>query len=318
MKKFQLHVPEPCHEDWNEMTPEAQGKFCGACKKSVVDFTGMSDGQVAEFFKKATGSVCGRFHEDQLDRDISIPRKRIPWINYFFQITLPAFLLTMKATAQGKATVSVPSACTQSMGDTIYPSKHPRQVVMGKKNPLKKGRYASRTGQIGSEPLLAKGEAVYEMNESFLNKQANHCLPYPEVLSNEGFLGGAVVVSRKIRVVRKPMPKSSVGLQEKKERTLTAANDKGLSVVPEKIQIYPNPAQAHSIIFVRVDACEAGAYTLYITDASGALLTKETVTIDPKAKYLQHRLTNHEKGACLLLLTNSATGKSHTQQLIVQ
>jgi len=80
-KKLQLSIPTPCHEKWDNMTPVQQGKFCGSCQKSVVDFSNMSDRQVAEFFKKpSAGSVCGRFMQDQLDRSIEIPKKRIPWV----------------------------------------------------------------------------------------------------------------------------------------------------------------------------------------------------------------------------------------------
>ncbi len=115
-KKIQLSIPAPCHEDWNTMTPVEKGKFCGSCQKQVVDFSNMSDRQVAEFFKKPSkGSVCGRFMTDQLDREIGIPRKRIPWIKYFFTIALPAFFVSVKATAsraQGKIKVNEVSADT--------------------------------------------------------------------------------------------------------------------------------------------------------------------------------------------------------------
>ena len=97
-KKIQLSIPKPCHEDWNAMTTVEKGKFCGSCQKQVVDFSNMNDRQVAEFFKKpSTGSVCGRFMTDQLDREIEIPRKRIPWLKYFFTIALPAFIVSLKA-----------------------------------------------------------------------------------------------------------------------------------------------------------------------------------------------------------------------------
>ena len=42
-KSIQLHIPEPCHEDWTTMEPVEVGKYCAACQKQVVDFTGMSD-----------------------------------------------------------------------------------------------------------------------------------------------------------------------------------------------------------------------------------------------------------------------------------
>ena len=102
-KHIQLHIPEPCHENWNKMIPVEKGRFCGSCQKQVVDFTNMKDEQLIAFFKReSTGSVCGRFMQDQLDRSIQIPRKRIPWVRYFFQFALPAFLLSKKASAQGQ------------------------------------------------------------------------------------------------------------------------------------------------------------------------------------------------------------------------
>lgn len=100
-KNIQLTITEPCHENWDSMTTVQKGKFCDSCQKQVIDFSTMSDRQIAEFFKKpSTGSVCGRFMTDQLDRSIETPRKRIPWIRYFFQIALPAFLFSVKSTAQ--------------------------------------------------------------------------------------------------------------------------------------------------------------------------------------------------------------------------
>ncbi len=99
-KKISLSIPKPCHENWDAMTPVEKGRFCGSCEKQVIDFSKMTDRQVAEFFKKpSTGSVCGRFMNDQLGRDFEIPKKRIPWLKYFFQIALPAFFIS-KASAQ--------------------------------------------------------------------------------------------------------------------------------------------------------------------------------------------------------------------------
>src|ERR1043165_9793104 len=123
-KKIQLSIPTPCHENWDNMTPVERGRFCGSCQKQVVDFSRMSDREIAMFFKKlSTGSVCGRFMEDQLDRDIEIPKKRIPWINYFFQFALPAFLVSAKATAQGSVVKrdTLKTCDVQIMGKMSFP-----------------------------------------------------------------------------------------------------------------------------------------------------------------------------------------------------
>lgn len=107
-KKIALSIVEPCHENWDKMTPEDKGRFCGSCQKQVIDFSIMSDSQVAQFFKKpSTGSVCGRFMTDQLNREIEIPRKRIPWVKYLFNFMLPAFFIS-KASAQNNIGKSKP------------------------------------------------------------------------------------------------------------------------------------------------------------------------------------------------------------------
>lgn len=110
--QFQVSIANPCHENWNKMNPAEKGRFCDSCKKQVMDFTNMSDSQLAAFFKKQSyqsvdnGSICGRFYSDQLNRDILIPKKRMPWIKYFFQFAIPAFLLSARATAQGNISIA--------------------------------------------------------------------------------------------------------------------------------------------------------------------------------------------------------------------
>jgi hypothetical protein len=68
----------------------------------------MSDREIAVFFKKpSTGSVCGRFLSHQLDRNLEIPRKRIPWLKYFFQIMLPAFFISKAGAQQVKMSKAI-------------------------------------------------------------------------------------------------------------------------------------------------------------------------------------------------------------------
>ena len=45
-KETYLHIPEPCHEQWDKMSPAQQGRFCQQCSKTVVDFSTMTDQQV--------------------------------------------------------------------------------------------------------------------------------------------------------------------------------------------------------------------------------------------------------------------------------
>ncbi len=69
-QNLQIQIPTPCHENWNAMTPENKGRFCGSCAKTVVDFSLMTDNEVLNFLKKHTGNTCGHFTSDQLQRPI--------------------------------------------------------------------------------------------------------------------------------------------------------------------------------------------------------------------------------------------------------
>lgn len=67
MNQPTLTIPKPCHENWEGMTPEDKGRFCGMCQKTVVDFTEMAPSEIGHFFQEHKGQkICGRFRGDQL------------------------------------------------------------------------------------------------------------------------------------------------------------------------------------------------------------------------------------------------------------
>ncbi len=75
MKKIiSISIPEPCHEDWNKMTPKEKGRHCAACNKTVIDFTSKTDEQVIKTFENEN-NLCGRFKTQQLNREMVLTRK---------------------------------------------------------------------------------------------------------------------------------------------------------------------------------------------------------------------------------------------------
>ena len=66
--KFKLNIPEPCHEDWQQMSPTQKGKFCASCQKEVIDFTKLSASEIARKTKN-TKQLCGRFTFTQLEQE---------------------------------------------------------------------------------------------------------------------------------------------------------------------------------------------------------------------------------------------------------
>lgn len=77
MKPVHLKIQNPCSESWENMTQFKEGRFCGSCQKTVVDFTAMSDSEIITFLKSHHHQICGRLHVDQMNRAlISVENKR--------------------------------------------------------------------------------------------------------------------------------------------------------------------------------------------------------------------------------------------------
>ncbi|HYG50104.1 MAG TPA: T9SS type A sorting domain-containing protein [Flavobacteriales bacterium] len=103
-----FYIPEPCHENWNNMTPQEQGRHCGVCNKVVVDFSKKSHGEITSIISKAAeGTVCGHFNINQLDqkeqRNVFLDPRNLfnrNW-KYFAMSIFGLFLFNKKAVAQG-------------------------------------------------------------------------------------------------------------------------------------------------------------------------------------------------------------------------
>ena len=67
-----------CDQDWDSMHPTLKGRFCHACNKEVIDYSGKSLADILKD-KQEKEHLCGRFRVDQVDpsiiSEIDIPRK---------------------------------------------------------------------------------------------------------------------------------------------------------------------------------------------------------------------------------------------------
>lgn len=81
-----LQIPEPCHENWDEMVDAQGGRHCLVCTKTVMDFTNYTDEQLLDYFKKPKNqNTCGRFTSHQLDKElIPLTQRRFQWAGKFF------------------------------------------------------------------------------------------------------------------------------------------------------------------------------------------------------------------------------------------
>ncbi|WP_123912694.1 hypothetical protein [Chryseobacterium pennipullorum] len=67
---MKITIPKPCHENWENMSADEKGRFCSVCSKTVHDFTGFTDRELADSFT-LNDDLCGRFREDQLGKNLN-------------------------------------------------------------------------------------------------------------------------------------------------------------------------------------------------------------------------------------------------------
>lgn len=96
--KLKITIPEPCHENWDKMTPKDNGRFCLSCTKTVVDFTKMLPDEIQHYFIQ-NKNICGRFKKSQLDSiTIQIPNRALYMQTQYHKMFLLALFITMGTT----------------------------------------------------------------------------------------------------------------------------------------------------------------------------------------------------------------------------
>lgn len=356
-KAIQLSVSEPCHENWDKMSPVNQGRFCGSCQKQVVDFSVMSDGELLQFFQKpSTGSVCGRFMNDQLDRKLDVPKKKFPWFSYALQILLPALFVT-KVSAQ--RTMGKPAA--RPVPDTIRIPVEPVPVMMGivvrvpDKNPkidsviknifmiqegLIKGKVTDTTGQpipyASIDPGNGKARAADEKGEFLLDavfiKQGQSIRvssvnyePMVILIDKEKAIREGIQVKLKAKVLLPEVVISSfpttfrIGMVKMGavSRELCKTETIPQPEVKSGLHIYPNPVSQGQSLTISLDQPEEGYYTVSFTGINGQIHSLKDIWIDAEARVLTIEPPTMMAGTYLLTLVNKRTGKRVSEKVVM-
>ncbi|WP_276504523.1 carboxypeptidase-like regulatory domain-containing protein [Terrimonas pollutisoli] len=345
-KHIQLNIPSPCNENWDQMKPVNTGKFCGSCQKQVMDFTSMSDTQLVEFFRKQmTGSVCGRFMNAQLDRPIEIPKKRIPWVKYFFQFVLPAFFLSLKASAQGEVketkntTVIVPASQGEIVGLIVKEIDLPKfteirgVVTDGDGNGIPYasvfikgttiGAAADSTGSFNlvypgfeKQVVLVSSCVGFESNETAIDMNQKTDSVYV-VLTNESALVGDVVVVGNISTKGAVRYTGAVNVTTKCTFFLDTLLNKILPS-PLSAKVYPNPVRSNNAITIDLRNQKKGDYQFQLYTMSGQLILTQQRRLDKYSGPTNIVIPGLPAGVYMLKVTSKDSDKEFTEKIVVQ
>lgn len=146
-KKVNISIPKPCHENWEAMTPEEQGRFCSVCSKTVIDFTKASDKEIIEHLNK-DATTCGRFVSSQLNRDLIVPKEKSSyWI--LASATLFSFLGIGSQTAYSQVRQDTIQTDKKDLNqDSIKTEKKPFTIT---------GVVSDELGPIAGANVVVKG-----------------------------------------------------------------------------------------------------------------------------------------------------------------
>lgn len=93
MRSLTIQIPQFCPERWLDMQPDERGRFCANCQKTVVDYTALSDQELAKQLSQASETTCGRFRTQQLNRPLVLtkPKPVSIWRRWIGLIGLSVF-----------------------------------------------------------------------------------------------------------------------------------------------------------------------------------------------------------------------------------
>jgi len=315
-EKLYLSIADPCHEDWNKMTPVEQGRFCSSCQKNVVDFTMQTDEEIISFFNNYNGTACGRFTDEQLDRPIQkIELKPASsFLKYAAGLLLPAFLFATKAKGQFKDQLTKvtceptkPDLGQMLSGKVGFISldhkstsfhitgrvidEATNEPVVGVSIMIKGTNQGVVTDDKGSysifipskKSVLQYSSIGYEMKEIKANvlNRANDVVVKMKA-ATMGMLGEVVVVGYQRRMG------GMTGVMSIITRSKFSVLD---SLQPAKVKIYPNPVAASGTINISFPNVKPGLYQLRLLNATGQLFYSFQKQISGKGESEQIHLS---------------------------
>jgi hypothetical protein len=306
-KYIQLNIPKSCSESWNNMTPVQQGRHCQSCEKTVVDFTGMTDAELVTFFIKNTGNTCGRFTNDQLQRDLLIPKKKVNWMKYFFQIALPAFIFSSKLAAQKDTSKTAIEIIDTVKNEVLTDSTITNQLPTDS---------SFSNEQLDTTILKTKDSSltIYK----FIPENINIKNPIDYIV-----LGNVITTVGFVTIDKKSLPEDSLfsflkpSFLKKQQPIATPPN---LPIIPPStiaITLFPNPIKSGTFLNIKWQNAEVGEYEFSIVNDSESIVQTGSFYLSENVTDSTIALNVLPSGNYKLVIVHPKSNKQITQQFII-
>lgn len=343
---IQINIAKPCHENWNAMTPGEQGRFCAACEKTVIDFSGMSDQEVLSFFSTTGTDVCGRLSTGQLNKTFHEQSpQRFSWA-YAWNMIIAATLLSVNAKGQSKKTTVKKAVVSQKklseemvmMGAVAIekipapPAKKSIAGIVLDKNTLLPVSYASITVKGMPYGLAADSAGRFTLRNipedtigvSALGYEAEAFAIDRSKQEQEIWLQ-PVVKSLDTVVVQVPSTYALSGvlggISYVRRVTVTEKAIRLLDdLLPKKdVKVYPNPVAHGNTIQVELALKETGEHRVELLAANGQVMYASQVQVYAQKQTISVRTgADWSKGIYWLRITRQHAKNVYQAKVLVQ
>lgn len=315
MQKLQLSIPEPCHENWQQMTATEQGRFCNACAKEVIDFSMLTDAEVLNYFNTRTyEKVCGRALPDQLNRTFSRPKDPKKKIFGYWKYMVMFFMFFAKTnTSKAQGQIQVNSMFEQksfqinNLSDALA-----GRVGCGIVNAKNKINTTPQNGinemslnpgmmfviKEDTKPVyiidgILTAESVQISSEDIEEMTVLQAQKATALYGSAGANGAILITTRKsksknldtvivksnIDYTARQMGGFSIGMKISGFSDLKASL---MTILTDSIQVYPNPVQRNNPFSVTLKLKQTGKHQIQITDVSGKIVLQKQINTNVK------------------------------------
>ena len=347
---LKLHIPEPCHENWQNMTQQEQGRFCGSCQKTVVDFSVMTDKEILDYFSKSSQHVCGRFTNDQLNKELQVTEKKKRFsLAYVWNIILATLLITeanaqvkpkpkkpVKVNVQDRRTMGIIAYRPDEPVETVIPVTMSGTIVDAETNQPVVGASISIKGASGGtmadtsgifrlkvekkNSLVLEISAIgYEAQTRVLDDLTNWQRIQVYLKPAASKLDDVVVTGYGYRTGRIIMGGVSLVKTAKVDTVKRFINNWIPVALKKDIKIYPNPVVRGNSIQVQRALPQAGGYKLELLNAAGQVMMVQPLLMQTKEQQIDlYTQANWSAGIYLVRITSPDTKSVFQSKVLVK